>query len=382
MGWMETDALKERERFVFDALHGSWTMTELCLRYGVSRKTGYKWMARFEEGGWAALEDQPRIARNCPHRVSDEVRSLLLEVKERFPTWGARKVLQYVQRRYQVERWPVESTVQNLFARHGLVTHRRRRRRPAHPGKPRARAKQANDVWTADFKGQFRLKNGELCYPLTVADLHSRYVLECRALPSTKGAPVKQAFERLFKKVGMPKVILTDNGVPFASQAVEGLSELNVWWMKLDIEHVRTEPGKPQQNGRHERMHRTLKAETTKPPASNMKAQQAKFNAWKTTYNYERPHEGINNDVPNDHWQPSERGFPEHLFEPDYPDHFEVRKVSDNGQFRFQCEHLFIAGPLRGEFIGLEEVDDGLWEILYFERSLGHYDERTKKVIT
>jgi putative transposase len=381
MPWQETCPVNERQQFVDDYQDGLWTMTELCLRYGVSRKTGYKWLERFAEGGWLALEDQPRTARHHPHAMKESTQKKLLAVKQKHPSWGARKVLAALKRKEPRRKWPAESTVHALFKRKGLVTPRRRRGRFAHPGKPRFTAELPNDVWTTDFKGQFKTGDGVWCYPLTVSDLASRYMLCCKALPSVKTKPVRTAFEILFRRHGLPRAILSDNGVPFCTTGLGGLSRLNIWWMKLGVEHYRIQPGKPQQNGAHERMHRTLKAETTIPPAPSHGSQQQRFNRWRRIYNQQRPHEALNNAVPDDVWEPSTREMPEKLPKPDYPAHFEVRLVSDNGQFRFRTAHNFLAHALAQEYIGLEPVDDGIWNIYFYDNILARYDERTKRVI-
>lgn len=381
MPWAETDPVREREKFILDYRTGLWTMTELCERHGISPKSGYKWRRRFESGGYPALKDRSRAPKTCPHRMSERIRARLLEVKGRYPTWGARKVVHFLMLEEPRRTWPAESTVNELFLREGLVRETRRRRKHKHPGRPYVEAERPNDVWSTDFKGEFRTQDGRYCYPLTIADLHSRYVLDCRALLSTKTDPVKAAFEKLFRKVGLPRVILSDNGAPFcASQALHGLSRLNAWWISLGIEHVRTQPAKPQQNGVHERMHRTLKAEATKPPGKNAAGQQQKFNAFLRTYNEQRPHEGINNVRPADLWTTSEREYPTTIPAPEYPQHCEVRRISPNGSFRFKRDQLHLAAGLRGYDVGLEEAEDGIWNIYFYRTLIGRLDERSKRV--
>lgn len=380
MPWEVRHPVNERQLFVEDYLSGHWTMTELCMKYGVSRPTGYKWVARHAEGGLLALEDHSHAAHHHPNATPEKVRERLVAVKEKYPTWGPRKVLQYLKRKEPRKKWPAESTVADLFRRKGLVRPRRRRGRYAHPGKPSFEAELPNDIWTTDFKGQFKTKDGKYCFPLTVCDLTTRYMLCCRAFPSTKTLPVMTMFEVLFKKHGLPRAILSDNGVPFATNGLCGLSKLNIWWMKLGIEHYRIQPGKPQQNGVHERMHRTLKEDATNPPSKDHKNQQKRFDRWRSVYNHERPHEALNNLVPADVWEPSPRAFPEVLPEPDYPKHFEVRLASDNGQIRMFGAHVFVAHALSGEYLGLEPLDDGLWSIHFYDTIVARYDERTKKI--
>jgi putative transposase len=381
MPWVETNAMREREKFILDHRTGNWKMVELCERHGISTKTGYKWLARFTSGGYPALKDQSRAPKTCSQQMSEAVRARLLEVKAQYPTWGARKVRNALLLKEPRRSWPAESTVNELFRREGLVKERRRRRKHEHPGRPYVEAEAPNEVWTVDFKGEFKTQDGVYCYPLTVADLHSRYVLACRALLSTKMEPAMAAFKKLFLEVGLPKVILSDNGVPFCSpQALHGLSRLNVWWMSLGIVHVRTQPASPQQNGVHERMHRTLKAETTRPPGKNREGQQQKFHAFRRIYNQERPHEGIANLRPADLWTPSERQYPSIVPAPDYPQHYEVRRVSPNGSFRFRRDQLHLAAGLRGHDVGLEEAEDGIWNIFFYNTLVGRLNEREKRV--
>jgi len=382
MPWTETRPVIEREKFVADARSGHWTMTELCAHYGVSRKTGYKMLKRYEEEGWNGLEDQRRAPKHCPHRMSEAVEGRLLEVKKRFPTWGARKVRAYLLKQEDGAGWPAESTINALFKRHGLVARRRRRPQRTHPGRPYVETSAPNDVWTADFKGQFRTKNHIYCYPLTVADLHSRYLLGCKGLLSTEHQGSRQYFEYLFRRNGLPRAILTDNGGPFCAwNAIQGLSRLGVWWLQLGIRHLRTQPSSPQQNGAHERMHRTLKAETTKPPANNLTGQQRKFDAFRRVYNLERPHEALENDTPAERWEPSPRPYPKTIKDPEYPEHYKVRLVSTGGHFRFDSDEVHLARALEGFYVGLEEVDDGVWDIYFYDALLARMDERDKRVV-
>jgi hypothetical protein len=238
-----------------------------------------------------------------------------------------------------------------------------------------------NQLWTADFKGQFRTRDGVYCYPLTVADQHSRYLLACQALPSTRNVGVQPVFEKLFREHGLPDAIRTDNGVPFASTAIHGLSMLNVWWIQLGIRHERIQPGRPDQNGRHERMHRTLKARTTRPPAANIRAQQILFEEFMLEFNHVRPHEALNDETPASIWKPSARPFPEEIRPPEYPGHFMVRLVCNAGTFRFKCKQIFISQALKQQYIGLEEVDDGIWSIYFYDVLIGRLDENAWKII-
>lgn len=376
MPWMQTEPMNQRTRFVLAYDDGLYTMTELCERFGVSRKTGYKWLHRYHEQGLDGLKDQSRAPQHCPHRTPADIEDLLLETRRSHPRWGPRKLIDYLRPRHREVTWPAASTVGALLKRHGLVAPKRRRRKSKHPGAGRLVTTAPNQVWGADFKGEFRLKNGQYCYPLTITDAHSRYLLACRALPSTRQKGAFAVFEVLFEQMGLPEAIRTDNGPPFATQALCGLSRLNVWWIKLGICHQRIAPGKPQQNARHERMHRTLKAETCLPPEREMEAQQGRFDAFQAEFNHERPHEALGGAVPASVYVASARAMPAHLPDPAYAGHCEVRRVSTAGMFRFKQRQLFISQTLSHEWIGLEEVADGLWSVYFYDVLLARLDER------
>jgi transposase len=266
MPWQETSPVEERERFIDDHRLGLYTMTELCGRYAVSRKTGYKWLARYDAGGRPALRDRSRAPLHCPHKIPAAVAQLLVAAKRTHPDWGPGKLLDWLRPRHREVTWPAISTAGDLLARHGLVKRRRRRRPLQHPGVVPPVTTAPNDLWATDFKGQFRTGDRRYCYPLTVSDQHTRYLLACHGLLSTRGTGVRPIFERLFHEFGLPRAIRTDNGVPFASTSLHGLTPLNVWWLRLGIQHQRILPAHPQQNGAHERMHKTLKRGACQPP--------------------------------------------------------------------------------------------------------------------
>ncbi len=376
MPWNCTDAMKQRTRFVLNHEDGLYTMTELCERFGVSRKTGYKWLDRYRQHGLDGLKNQSRAPHHCPHRTPQDIEALLVEARRSHPRWGPRKLLDYLRPRYPDVTFPAPSTVGALLKRHGLVEAKRRRRKTKHPGVAPLVTTAPNQVWGADFKGEFRMQNGHYCYPLTVTDAHSRYLLACQGLPSTRQQGAFEVFEALFKEVGLPEAIRTDNGHPFATRALCGLSRLSVWWIKLGISHQRIEPGKPQQNGRHERMHRTLKAETTRPPEREMTAQQGRFDRFQREFNHERPHEALNGAVPASVYGASARALPERLPDPGYAGHYEVRRVSTAGMFRFKQRQVFLSQTLSHEWIALEEVADGLWSVYFYDVLLARLDER------
>jgi transposase InsO family protein len=373
---METVLKDQRIQFITDHRLGLYSATELCARYGISRKTGYKWLDRFEEYGRRGLADRSRAPHHCPHRIAAELAALLCATRRKHPDWGAGKLLDYLEPRHPTVEWPAVSTVNDLLARQGLV-HKRRRRRPhQHPGVVAPATTEPNDLWTADFKGQFTTRDGVYCYPLTIADQHTRFLLTCFGLPSTHGAGARTIVERAFRAYGLPQAIRTDNGVPFATSGIHGLSQLNVWWMRLGIQHQRIHPGRPQQNGAHERMHKTLKRGAIRPPRANAAAQQRAFNRFRTEYNEERPHETLGGRTPASQYRPSPRPYPRVLPPQEYPGHFLVKKITTGGTFRFQHRLLFIANSLTHHHIGLEETDDGIWSIFFNTVLLAKLDER------
>lgn len=376
MPWQETSPVDQRERFIAAQRHGLYTMTELCAHYGVSRKTGYKWLDRFQEGGRAALRDQSRAPHHCPHRIAADRAALLCDARRAHPTWGPDKLLDWLAPRHPGVRWPAVSTIEDLFAREGLVKQRRRRRPTWHPGVIAPVTHQPNDLWTADFKGHFRTRDGIYCYPLTIADQHTRYLLTCQGLLATKGRGVRAVFEHTFRTFGLPHAIRTDNGVPFATTGLHGLSQLNVWWLRLGIQHQRIQPARPQQNGVHERMHRTLKAGACRPPRGTLAAQQRAFNRFRTEFNEERPHQALHGRPPASRYHPSARPYPEQLPPLEYPGHFVVKRVTSAGTVRLGHRLLFVATALKHLDLGLEETGDGVWSLHFGVVLLGRVDER------
>jgi transposase InsO family protein len=370
------------QRAEFVALHrsGLFSVSELCRRFGISRKTGYKWLERFQERGPEGLQDKSHAPRSCPHKTAPEIEQLLLGVRRDHPRWGPKKLLAYAQRRHPGLALPAASTVGDLLRRGGLIAAKRRRSKWGHPGSVPLVATAPNQLWCADFKGQFKTGDGQYCFPLTVTDAYSRCLLACEAHLSTQTTGAIATFERLFLRYGLPDAIRTDNGVPFATAAIGGLSQLNLWWTKLGIVHQRIEPGRPQQNGRHERMHKTLKAEVTKPAQKDLQAQQDRFDAFVREFNLERPHEAIGQRTPASLYVPSSRALPPKLPAPEYPEHFQVRLVSGAGTFRLHGWQTHISEVLSGQYIGLEEVEDGAWTIWFFGRELARFDQRSGRL--
>lgn len=382
MPWMETLPVDERKKFVEAYRSRTWSMTELCERFSVSRPTGYKWVDRAEAEGWVGLGDRSRAPKSCPHRTPAKVEDAIVEVKRAHPDWGPGKVLDYLEDRQPELCLPAVSTASAMLDRHGLVDRRRKKRVWKHPGGPVLRPLAPNEIITADFKGQFRTKDGRYCYPVTIADSFSRYLLACQALSSTRTEEAQPVFERLFRAVGLPDAIHTDNGSPFSSTGLHGLCALSVWWIRLGIQHHLSRPGKPQDNGAHERMHRTLKKATARPPEANLEAQQRRFDTFRKEFNEVRPHDALGGKPPARLWKPSSRPYPTAVLGPQYPGHYEKRRVSNAGCIRFKTRVLFVSQAIKKEWIGLEEVDNGVWSVYFYDVLLARLDEREMTLFT
>lgn len=380
MPWSETSPMDQRIQFVSDYLRDSFSMTELCARYGVSRKTGYKWIDRYIKHGPEALEERPRRPLVSPNKTPDRIEDLIVQTRLRHPTWGGKKILDYLRPRYPNLTWPHRSTACEILKRRGLAKPTPKRRKVGHPGKPSAVGLEPNDVWCSDFKGEFRTRDRRYCYPLTITDDYSRKLLCCHGLLSTRVDDAIPVFTRIFKEFGLPRRILTDNGVPFATNTLGRLSRLSAWWVKLGIVPVLIQPGCPQQNGRHERMHRTLKAEATKPPAANRRAQQRKFNHFIDEFNSIRPHDALDGQVPDDWYEPSSREFPRILEPFEYPDRIVSRYVSANGGIRWNCRWVNVSTTLAGDYVGFEEIHDGVWDVWFGPMKIGRFHERLGRI--
>lgn len=381
MPWSQTTPMDQKTQFIADYLRETFSFTELCARYGVSRETGYRLVERYLEQGPAGLQERSRRPHTSPNETAAHIVEALLELRRRHPRWGAKKLLPVLEKRHPSWELPARTTVFEILNRHGMVPKKRRRRAIGHPGRPTSRVLAPNDLWCADFKGEFKTGDGIYCYPLTVTDDHSRFLLGCQGLLSTKVAEAKPVFTRLFKEYGLPKRIRTDNGVPFATNTLARLSKLSAWWVRLGVLPELIEPGKPQQNGRHERMHRTLKAETTRPPARSCRAQQRKFNFFRQEFNHERPHEALDMHTPASCYEPSRREMPTKLPPLEYPDRFEVRYVSANGGIRWK-KHAWVnvSTVCIGEYVGLEEIDDGVWDVYFGPLRLGRLHDRLMRI--
>jgi transposase InsO family protein len=372
--------MDQKTRFIADYLRETFSITELCEQYGVSRKTGYKWIDRYLTLGPAGLEEYSRRPRECPRQTPVHVVEAILEARRRHPSWGGKKLLTIVRKRHPDWPWPHRSTLYDILHRHGLVAKKRTRRPIGHPGRPHSCIDAPNQVWSADFKGHFKTANGRYCYPLTVADGFSRFLLACQALPTTTVRQAKPVFVRLFREYGLPQRIRTDNGAPFATVSLARLSTLSAWWVRLGILPELIEPGQPQQNGRHERMHRTLKAETARPSAATLPAQQRKFNRFREEFNHERPHEALDQHTPASCYIPSPRPMPDKIPPLEYPDRFERRLVSKNGGIRWNHAWVNVSVCCAGEYVGLEEIDDGVWNVYFGPLKLGRLHERHMRI--
>jgi putative transposase len=371
MPWSQTTSMDQKTQFIADHLRGLFSFTELCAHYAVSRETGYRLVRRYVEHGPIGLEERSRRPHNSPNQVAQEVVDALIEVRRRHPTWGAKKLLALVGKRHRNWVLPARGTVCEILKRHGMIAKKRRRRAIGHPGAPTTHILSPNEVWCADFKGQFKTGDGLYCYPLTVTDGYSRFLLGCQGLLSTSVTDAKPVFARLFKEYGLPRRIRTDNGVPFATNTLARLSQLSAWWVRLGVLPELIEPGKPQQNGRHERMHRTLKAEATRPPAGSCRAQQRKFNLFREEFNRERPHEALDMQTAASLYERSPRQMPKKLPALEYPDRFEIRYVSENGGIRWNRSWVNVSTTCCGEYVGLEEIDDGVWNVYFGPLKLG-----------
>lgn len=381
MTWRTRSVMDERVRFVADYLTGGVTMTELCRRYGVSRPTGYSLVARYEAEGAAGLAPRSRRPHTSPQAMTPAVTAAIVGLRQKHPDWGPVKVIDALRLRSPGAAWPAPSTAGALLKARGLIAERRRRELPAPSVRPTTEMATPNAVWTIDFKGEFRTRDAAWCYPLTVMDGCSRYLLACQALRSTASGPAQAVLTRVFREYGLPTRIRSDNGVPFAGPtALARLSRLSVWWIRLGIQPELIQPGCPAQNGRHERMHRTLKRATTQPPAGNQAAQQRRFVAWRREYNEERPHAALDAVTPAMVYVPSARVFPATLAPVTYPGHFDTRRVMSNGCMKWRNRWVSVSAVLEHEEIGLEELADGIWAVHFGPVRLGTLDERSGRI--
>lgn len=365
--------MEQRCKFVVAHLAGRESMTELCERFGVSRRTGYKWLSRYAKAGFWGLEERSRAPHHHPHKVTDAVATVLIRARERHPRWGPRKIRALVARSHPNLKLPASSTIGELFRSTGMIKKRRRKLRSDPYAPALGGYVSPNAIWCADFKGHFAVGD-ERCHPLTVSDGFSRYVLACQSLRRPLSSHVRKVFEQIFRDYGLPDAIRTDNGPPFSSMSVGGLSTLSVWWIKLGIRHERIAPGRPDQNGRHERMHATLKAETASPPRRSFSAQQRAFNAFLQEFNDVRPHEALGMRTPGELYRPSSRTMPKTIQDPTYPNDAITLRTQRHGMITFERAQWYVSGCLKNELIALTPHREDQWLVHFGPVLLGKLD--------
>ena len=378
--WKETSVEAERVRFIERVMAGEESIAELCRQWAISRKTGYKLIKRYGASGEDGLRDRSRAPHHHPNATTGAVSARIIEAKRAHLTWGPKKIVAWLWHQEPDSPWPSPSTAGEILDRAGLVQHRRRRRRAASWGEPFAHATQPNDVWAIDLKGWFRTGDGMRVDPLTAQDALSRYLLVCHGLSRPIGPEVKHVLERAFREYGLPRVIRTDNGPPFASVGLGSLTPLSVWWVKLGIVPERIEPGHPEQNGRLERLHRTLKAETAAPPRANRSGQRRAFDGFRHDYNVERPHEALGQRPPVRLYTPSLRPYPSRVTSPEYGAEVTVRRVRHNGAIKWNGGHLYVSESLAGEPVGLVQRTEHAWELRFGPLLIGILDDHAWRI--
>jgi transposase InsO family protein len=379
MPWKETSVMDQKIQLIADWLGGDYRKSELCRIYEISRPTADKWIARYEQRGLPGLEELGRAAHRHPNQTPEELRALIVQTKLRHQKWGPKKLVDLLRQHRPELKWPADSTVGEILKRAGLVKARKHRRRVTPYSEPFGECCAPNQSWSADFKGDFLLGNGRRCYPLTISDNFSRYLLLCRALERPRQEEVQPWFEWVFREAGLPEVIRTDNGVPFASLALGGISQLSKWWIKLGIKPERIQPGKPAQNGRHERMHRTLKEAVA--PQRDLQQQQQQYDPFLEEYNWDRSHEALERKPPGSVHYLSPRSYPAKLPEVQYESGITVRQVRHKGEIKWRGELIYLSEVLAKEPVGLKPIDNDKWELRYSFHLLGVLDERNKNII-
>lgn len=379
MPWQECNKMDQKIKFIARLLDGE-KMAPLCREFNISRKTGYQIWERYHRFGQEAFIEQKRTPYRYANKLPIQLEMLILEIKKEYPNWGAPKIREKIIRKLPDVRPPAISTIHAVLDRHGLVKSALKRTRYKAQGTVLTDVTNANDLWCADYKGEFMLTDCKYCYPLTITDYSSRFLLSCEALSTTREEFAFEVFTRTFKEYGLPKAIRTDNGIPFASgNSLYGLTRLSVWWLRLGIGIERIKPGHPEQNGRHERMHLTLKKETTRPPGNNLLEQQEKFDNFIRIYNFERPHQGINMKYPSEVYVPSERVYRgiEPIF---YPFHDKTIKITECGRICGNKMKVNLSKAFAGQDVGIKEVEDGIWIVSFLDYDLGYFDEEGKRI--
>ncbi len=381
MVWQETKVFEEKLMFINDWLRQEYNLATLCKRYQISRPTGYALIKRYQAEGVGAFEARSKAPHHIPHKTSKLIEAELLRLKYRYPNWGPSMIKDFLEKESIEGSWPAASTIGDIYKRHGLVKQRKLRKRTAPHSEPLRHCMASNHVWSADFKGQFKLKNGNYCYPLTITDNFSRFLFMCKALKSPNCNEVIKGYEQVFLEHGLPDAIRTDNGQPFAGLGIGGLTRLSIWLLKLGIMPERIEPGCPQQNGRHERMHRTLKEAAVFPKEKTLEEQQLLFDAFQTEFNTKRPHQALNGNRPAEIHVRSLRELPSKSPDIVYPDNFLIRKIKMNGIMKFAGKEYFVSELLHGEPVGLELIEEEKATIYFGQLKLGIVDSRVDKII-
>lgn len=358
-----------------------FSITDLSHKYGVSRPTVYKWLKRYKRDGIEGLKEKSRAPERCPHRTSGEILDIVIKEKLRNRKRGPRKVRAQLKRKHPELELPAVSTIGYWLKKEGLVEPRKKRSHVPPYTEPFSECKEPNDVWSIDYKGQFYMKNWHVCYPLTISDNFSRFLLGCKALKGPRYDPTRCYMESIFREYGLPDAIRSDNGTPFAGRCIGGLSRLMIWWILLGIIPERIRKGHPQENGRHERMHRTLKSDALNPVAGNLKEQQKAFDNFRHEYNNERPHESLNDQMPSDYYRKSNRPYVEQPHPPEYDHNYLVRQVHHSGEIKFMGRTFYLTELLTRQPVGLREIEDGLWQLQFSFYVLGAIDLRKNKVI-
>lgn len=381
MPWIPVNTMDLKIQLIADWQSNNFSITDLSQKFRISRPTVYKLVGRYEQLGIEGLKEQSRAPKNCPHRTPKSILNLIVQEKLKNRKRGPRKIRAQLKRKYPGLHLPAISTVSYWLKKEGLVKERKKRQHVPAYTEPFCNCHAPNDVWSIDYKGQFYMKNGHLCYPLTVTDNFSRFILGCDALPGPRYTPTKRSLESVFRRYGLPYAMRFDNGTPFASRCLGGLSRLMTWLILLEVIPERITKGCPQENARHERMHRTLKSDALDPVAKNLKEQQKAFDIYRHDFNYHRPHESLDDQVPNDYYKKSYRPYIENPHPPEYDHNYLVRKVRQGGDIKFMGRMFFLTESLAGLPVGLKEIADGLWQIRFSFYILGSIDLRKNKIV-
>jgi transposase InsO family protein len=381
MPWKVINHMDLKNQFVTDRIKEHFSITDLSQKYGISRPTVYKWLERYEQFGINGLKEQSRAPKNCPHRTNEKIVNLVIQEKLKNRKRGPRKVRAQLKCRYPEIHFPATSTIAYWLKKEGLVEKRKKRLHVPPYSEPFNDCHAPNDVWSIDYKGQFYMQNNRVCYPATLSDNFSRYLLDCKALEGPRYAPTKKVLIEAFREYGLPEAIRSDNGTPFAGKCIGGLSRLSIWFIQLGIIPERIKKGCPQENGRHERMHRTLKSDALDEVARNLKEQQERFDIFRQDYNNERPHESLNDQTPSEFYKKSNRPYVERPHSLEYGYDYTIRQVRHSGEIKFKGRMFFITQLLTDQPVGLKEIADGIWQLQYSFYILGSVDLRKNKII-